>query len=340
MAAPIARGPLPPMGFGPVMAVHAPVTSPRSEPYPEHELRWLSTRLRGELDLAVLIDATGSMGAHIAEVRARLVELVDALRASPLCRDLRLAVVAYRDHPPEDRTFVTQVTPFTADVAAVCEVVMRLEADGGGDGPEAVTDGLHDVVRLAWRPGAAKAAVWFGDAPPHGVEPALDAFPQGCPCGHHWFTQAESLREMGVALYAIGCLPTLRSFVGAEAMYRQAARATRGMFLPLREAALLVPLIAGAAETALDGQRLDVSLEALLAQEGALLVGVDEDERVRWVTARFRAEGLKARAMEPGAETAADHPMRFRDVTPVDIRASFARLAAAGRWSPTPPPTA
>jgi len=333
-------GPLPPLGRGPVMAVHAPVTSPRSEPYPEHELRWLSTRLRGELDLAVLIDATGSMGAHIAEVRARLVELVDALRASPLCRDLRLAVVAYRDHPPQDRTFVTQVTPFTADVAAVREVVMKLEADGGGDGPEAVTDGLHDVVRLAWRPGAAKAAVWFGDAPPHGVEPSLDAFPQGCPCGHHWFTQAESLREMGVALYAIGCLPTLRSFVGAEAMYRQAARATRGTFLPLREAALLVPLIAGAAETALDGQRLDVYLEALLAQEGALLVGVDEDERVRWVTARFRAEGLKARAMEPGAETAADHPMRFRDVTPVDIRASFARLAAAGRWSATPPPTA
>jgi Ca-activated chloride channel family protein len=331
---PSAARPMPPAPAAPVQAIHAPVRSSASEPYPEHELRWLSTRVRGELDLAIVIDATGSMGAHIAEVRARLLDLVDALRASPLCRDLRLAVVAYRDHPPQEMTFITRVTPFTGDIAAVRAVVSALEASGGGDGPEAVTDGLYDLVRLAWRPGAARAAVWFGDAPPHGVEPSRDAFPQGCPCGHHWYTQAESCREMGIAVYAVGCLPTLRAYVGAEKMYREVARATRGMYLPLREAALLVPLIAGAAETALDGQRLDAYLEALLAQEGGMLAGVDGDERVRWATARFRAEGLRARAMDFGSESAREHPMRFREVTPVDIRASFARLMAAGRWVP------
>lgn len=321
-------------------SVHVPLRSPRSEPYPEQELRWLSTRLRGELDLAFVIDATGSMGAHIAEVRARLLELVDALRTSPLCRDLRLAVVAYRDHPPQESTFVTSVTPFTTDVSVVCDVVAKLEARGGGDGPEAVTDGLYDLVRLPWRPGAAKAAVWFGDAPPHGIEPSMDAFPQGCPCGHHWYTQAESLGEMGVTLYAIGCLPTLHSYVAAEAMYRQVARTTRGMFLPLRDASLLVPLIAGAVESALDGQRIDAHLEALLAREGSCLHGIDEDERIRWVTARLRAEGVKVRAMEASTETAGDYPLRFREVTPIDLRASFARLIAAGRWTPTPPATA
>jgi len=175
--------------------------------------------------------------------------------------------------------------------------------------------------------------VWFGDAPPHGVEPSRDGFPQGCPCGNHWYTQAESCREMGVAVYAVGCLPTLRSYVAAEKMYREVARTTRGMYLPLREAALLVPLIAGAAETALDGQRIDAYLEALLAQDGAALAGVDVDERVRWVTARFRAEAVRARAMAFGSEAATEHPMRFREVTPVDIRASFGRLRAAGRWA-------
>lgn len=339
---PMPSGFAPPPGvFGPpASASHAqphapsapqvPVRAPGSEAYPEHELRWLSTRLRGELDLVFLVDATGSMGAHIAEVRARLLELVDALRASPLCKSLRLGVVAYRDHPPQERTFVTKVTALTDDIDAARAAVLALSAVGGGDGPEAATDGLFDVVRLAWRPGAARAVVWFGDAPPHGVEPSGDAWPAGCPCGNHWYTQAESCREMGIAVYAIGCLPTLRAYAGAEAVYRKVARATRGMFLPLREASLLVPLIAGAAESALDGQRIDAYLEALLAQHGATLHGVDPDERVRWITARFRAEGLRARAIEGDPERGA-LPLRFRDVTPVDVRASLARLQSAGR---------
>ncbi len=312
-------------------ATHAPVLTPGSEPYPEHELKWLSTRVRGELDLVFLIDATGSMGPHIAEVRSRLLDLIDVLRASPLCRSLRLGVVSYRDHPPQERTYVTRVTALSTDLDAVRNEVLKITAGGGGDGPEAVTDGLFDVVRLDWRPGAARAVAWFGDAPPHGVEPTGDEFASGCPCGNHWFTQAESLREMGIAVFAIGCLPTLRSYVGAEAMYRQVARTTRGMFIPLREANLLVPLIAGAAESALDGQRIDAYLEALLAAQGQRLHGIDLDERVRWITERFRAEGLRARVIDGDAERQGALPLRFRDVTPIDVRASLSRLRAAGR---------
>ncbi len=312
-------------------APQVPVRAPGSDAYPEHELRWLAPRLRGELDLVFLVDATGSMGPHISEVRTRLLELIEELRGSPLCRSLRLGVVSYRDHAPQERTYLTRVTPLTDDLDAARTAVLALSAAGGGDGPEAVTDGLYDVVRLGWRPGAARAVAWFGDAPPHGVEPTGDAFPEGCPCGNHWYTQAESLREMGVAVYAIGCLPTLRSYVGAEAMYREVARATRGMFIPLREAQLLVPLIAGAAESALDGQRIDAYLEALLAAQGALLRGVDHDEQVRWITERFRAEGLRARVIEGDAERVGVLPLRFRDVTPVDVRASMARLRSAGR---------
>ena len=107
-----------------------------------------------------------------------------------------------------------------------------------------------DVVRLAWRASAAKAVVWFGDAPPHGVEPHGDAFPGGCPCGTTGHAGPESCREIGVAVYAIGCLPGLRQFSGAEAVFRAVARATRGMFLPLHDAALLVRLITSALQQA------------------------------------------------------------------------------------------
>ena len=326
-SAPFAPPPAPPAAR---RASAFPLRSPASEPYPEHELQWLRGRMRGELDLVFLVDATGSMGSYIAEVRERLLELIDAVRASPLCQSLRIGVVAYRDHPPQERSFVTQTTALTDDLDRVRAAVERLSASGGGDGPEAVTDGLFDVVRLDWRPAAARAVVWFGDAPPHGVEASGDSFASGCPCGHHWYAQAESCREMGVAVYAIGCLPTLRSYQGAESVYRTVARTTRGMFLPLREASLLVPLIGGAAECALDGQRIDAFLEALLAHHADALAPADMTERVRWITEAFRKEKIRARAMDFDVETATQLPLRFRDVGPTDIRASLERLRGAG----------
>ncbi len=278
MPAPRAMSPMPLASAPPQVitarqaAPHAPVRSLASEPYPEHELTWLRDRMAGALDLVFLVDATSSMAPYIEAVKARLHELALAVAAAPLCKSLRIGIVAYRDHPPQDQSFVTRLVPMTEDFDAVVEAIAALTAAGGGDGPEAVTDGLFDVVRLAWRPEAARAVVWFGDAPPHGVEPAGDGFPSGCPCGHHWFTQAESCREMGITFYCVGCLPGLREYVGAEQVFRTVARTTRGMFLPLREASLLVPLIASAAESVLDGQRLDVFVEALCIEHAAMLV--------------------------------------------------------------------
>jgi len=59
----------------------------------------------GELDLVFAFDCTASMGAHLqqaqANVRTIAREIAAAERAS-----VRMALVAYRDHPPEDRSFV------------------------------------------------------------------------------------------------------------------------------------------------------------------------------------------------------------------------------------------
>jgi hypothetical protein len=213
---------------------HRPVADLRSEPYPEHEIKWLDGKTRGELDLVFLVDATASMDEYIREALKSIGTLTDAFATSPLCKSVRYALVAYRDHPPQETTFVTRVTPFSSDATDIRSALGQLDAKGGGDDPEAVTDGLHDVVRLPWRANATRVVVWFGDAPPHGVGLKGDAFPAGFPCGHHWHTQAESLREMGITVYAVGCLPKLRSYVGAEEVFRTVARLTRGMFLPLR----------------------------------------------------------------------------------------------------------
>ena len=46
--------------------------------------------------------------------------------------DVRLALVEYRDHPPEDQTFVTRVNDFTSSVRSMKQWLDQCSASGGG----------------------------------------------------------------------------------------------------------------------------------------------------------------------------------------------------------------
>jgi len=303
-----------------------------SESYPSDVLQQAKQRVPGEIDLVFCVDETGSMGSYIEEVKSRLLEIIEAVKSAPLCRSLRMGLVGYRDHPPQDNSFASRVVPLTEDIGAIREGVMRMYASGGGDGPESLTDGLYDLVRLDWRPSAARMVVLVGDAPPHGVEPSGDAFPQGCPCGHHWYNQAENCREMGVVIHAVGCLPGLRCFVGAEEVFKTIARTARGMYLPLTEAHLLIPLITAAAESELDKQRIAEDIAAVVAAHLAPLRESDDPERIRFITEVLQGQKVRPRAMEWQPQTQDDPaPLRFRDLGPADVEEGLARLRRLGR---------
>jgi Ca-activated chloride channel family protein len=306
-----------------------PLQVPGSEPYSQEQLEYAARKAVGELDLVFLVDETGSMGAYIEEVKRRLLQIIEALRAAPLCRSLRLGLVSYRDHPPQDTSFVSRVVPLSDDVKAIRAGVGRMHANGGGDGPEAVTDGLYDLVRLDWRPNAARVVVWVGDAPPHGIGCHGDGFPDGCPCGHHWFTQAESCREMGVVVHAVGCIPGLHSFPGAEEVFQTVAKATRGLYVPLSEAPLLIPLITGVAESELDKQRIQERIAEALARHEQVLAPADDQERVRYLTEVLRAENLRPRGLAAGA--AGPAPLLFRELAEADVEEGIDRLRRLGR---------
>ena len=47
---------------------------------------------------------------------------------------MRFAIVAYRDHPPQDHTYVTKIQDFTDNFEAI-KYVKTLTAGGGGDFP-------------------------------------------------------------------------------------------------------------------------------------------------------------------------------------------------------------
>ncbi|MFM7851163.1 MAG: hypothetical protein ACKO96_04415 [Flammeovirgaceae bacterium] len=47
---------------------------------------------------------------------------------------MRFAIVSYRDHPPQESSYVTQIKDFT-DATDAIDYVNKLVASGGGDEP-------------------------------------------------------------------------------------------------------------------------------------------------------------------------------------------------------------
>src|ERR1051326_2055048 len=127
------------------------------------------------VDLAFIVDTTGSMGHLIGVARRQMIAMMqDLTQAASI--NLRLGIVEYRDHPPQDQ-MVYQVHAFTPNMAKAQQTIEQLKAEGGGDTPEAVLDGVVAACReLQWRKSARRLAVLVGDAPPHGVGAQGDSF--------------------------------------------------------------------------------------------------------------------------------------------------------------------
>ena len=163
-----------------------------------------------QVDLAFVVDTTGSMGAFIDAARRQMADTLRSLAAgADFTPDLRVAVVEYRDHPPQDHTFVYRAHRFESDLKKVQKVIDQLKPDGGGDGPEAVFDGVAACETLDWRPHACRVAVLIGDAPPHGTGGGGDGFHEGCPCGLTTASVTSKLEGKGIKLYTLGLTPGL-----------------------------------------------------------------------------------------------------------------------------------
>ena len=123
-------------------------------------------------DLVFVQDCTGSQGSYITSATKNIQLICQNIFESGKLQapeDLRVGLVAYRDHPPQDHTYVTKNFGFTSDISKVEKDLSSLYASGGGDGPEAVTAALAEALNMDWRPAATKMVVLIADAPPHGI---------------------------------------------------------------------------------------------------------------------------------------------------------------------------
>lgn len=119
------------------------------------------------IEVAFVLDATGSMSGLIEGAKRRIWEIADRMRAARQQVDLRVALVAYRDRGDD---FVTRRLGLTDDLDALFAELTQIQAAGGGDGPESVNQALHEAVEsLGWSraPGVYRAIFLVGDAPPH-----------------------------------------------------------------------------------------------------------------------------------------------------------------------------
>ncbi len=159
-----------------------------------------------QVDLSFIVDTTGSMGHFITAARQQMIDVLTALTdRSSLPIDMQIGLIEYRDHPPEDRSFVFRAHAFTPNLKAVQTTIDHLKPEGGGDACEAVFDGILAACdELEWRTHSQRLAVLIGDAPPHGVGGRGDGFRTGCPCGLNPDRVTSHVETSGIVLYAIG----------------------------------------------------------------------------------------------------------------------------------------
>ncbi|WP_080779799.1 VWA domain-containing protein [Chryseobacterium phocaeense] len=121
------------------------------------------------LDLAFVVDATGSMGDEIAYLQSELLDVLRRVENNLKNTTVRYGSVFYRDHGDE---YVTRKFDFSDHAEELVNFIQKQRAGGGGDTPEAVVEAMQvSVDELKWSSeNSAKIMFLILDAPPHRSE--------------------------------------------------------------------------------------------------------------------------------------------------------------------------
>jgi len=119
------------------------------------------------VEVVFVLDTTGSMGGLIQAAKEKIWAIANSLATAKPAPKIKMGLVGYRDRGD---AYVTKRTELTDDLDAVYNVLMAFQAEGGGDTPESVNQGLHEAVtKIEWSAADKTYRVIFlvGDCPPH-----------------------------------------------------------------------------------------------------------------------------------------------------------------------------
>ncbi|MCH9034141.1 MAG: VWA domain-containing protein [Planctomycetes bacterium] len=167
------------------------VVVPRNLDDPTWEIILPSTvsALPTQLDLAFVVDTTGSMSDELEYLKVEMDNIVATVVEEFPHVDQHYALVVYRDEGDE---YITRTFDFTSSLDEFRIDLSNQHARGGGDYPEAMHSALDEALGLSWREADTTRVLFLiADAPPHEIyaEQTLDA--------------VVGLRRAGVAIYPI-----------------------------------------------------------------------------------------------------------------------------------------
>ena len=167
------------------------------------------------VDVLFLLDSTGSMSDEIERIKETLTSIAKRVRDLPGNPDLRMGMVSYRDRGDK---YVNRLYDFDSDDRRFSRTVRGVQAHGGGDYPEALTEALHvAVTKPTWRHQSVKLIFLIADAPPQDYDNQL-----------HYTTELARAQEQGIKIFAVASSGLDEQ---GEFIFRQFAQQTMGRFI-------------------------------------------------------------------------------------------------------------
>jgi Mg-chelatase subunit ChlD len=180
------------------------------------------------VDAVFVLDTTGSMSGLIAAAKEKIWSIAGTFAQAKQAPEIRIGLVAYRDRGD---AYVTKTVDLSTDLDSMYATLMDFRADGGGDTPESVNQGLYDAVtKMSWSQdaGAYKVIFLVGDAPPHMDYQDDHKFPE----------VLAAARAKGIVVNTIQC----GSMAGTAAPWQQIASLGGGRYFTVAQAGSAVAI--------------------------------------------------------------------------------------------------
>ncbi len=121
---------------------------------------------RKDVDIAFIIDTTGSMSNAIEGVKDSVTSFIATLTNEGY--NAKVAIIPYDDDAPSAEISVSPEWQDFTDSASALNYVSKLYANGGGDGPENPYAGImYAWQNASWRAGSQRVIVLITDANSH-----------------------------------------------------------------------------------------------------------------------------------------------------------------------------
>ncbi|CAM9749316.1 unnamed protein product, partial [Heterosigma akashiwo] len=170
------------------------------------EIRRIMTLLKNaeKVDLAFMVDCTGSMSSYIKAVKDQIGAIVERVKSTNPSLNLRLAFLGYRDLCDGEKQF--EKADFSDELGhqvAFKSFISDVRAFGGGDNPEDIAGALKHILEFSWA-FPTKILFHIADAPCHGTNYhsySRDDHPDGGPDGPFIQQYLASLDKQGVQYF-------------------------------------------------------------------------------------------------------------------------------------------